>query len=170
VRYRFSLEAYLQADLYAYQDRSYLLRTLFFGWLFAIANAYSFWGDWRSIDAPVAAYSASIIGLLYSIRGRRYWRRWRMGRQWKRSSDIHKDAELEWQFAEGGYIYLGPFVRAECGWQCFNKVVQVKNGFVMFQSYQQYTCIPRHAFSSDADFQQVANWAKAKVKVFQEKN
>ena len=84
--------------------------------------------------------------------------------QFRRRPD--RDAEFIWQFAPEQIISDGAGFKTELTWKAFAKVVQTPNGFLFYPNSRVFQWVPKHAFRSDAEFQQVADWAREKARVF----
>jgi hypothetical protein len=84
--------------------------------------------------------------------------------QFRRRPD--RDAEFVWRFAPGQIISDGAGFKTELKWDALAKVVQVPDGFLFYPNSRVFQWVPKHAFRNDAEFQQVADWAREKTRVF----
>jgi hypothetical protein len=89
----------------------------------------------------------------------RYWAR----SQFRRRPD--QNIELEFRFTPDGIRSQSTLGEGRTSWSAFIKAVTTPEGLLLYSLENFWHWLPRHAFSSEADFEQVIAWAEQKVPV-----
>lgn len=92
--------------------------------------------------------------------------RWRLRREFTKQPA--KDIEVEWQFAPERIAVKSRLGHGECQWEAYAKIVRTPTGLMLYSTDQIYHWLPRHAFSSAADYDAVVELAKGKISRFYE--
>jgi hypothetical protein len=78
---------------------------------------------------------------------------------------------LQWQKKWGGVRkasyrrsqYTSALAKSEISWQAYTKVVCTPTGVMLYPNDQIYHWLPRHGFTSDAEFERFVEIAKSKL-------
>jgi hypothetical protein len=81
--------------------------------------------------------------------------------QFSKRPDQNK--EVEWQFGQEAVAIITDQSNSELSWSMFSKALQCPSGLMLYPNDQIFHWIPRHGFSSDADFERSCTLARAKV-------
>ena len=120
--------------------------------------------------SQVILYGSSSGGLpifyagIYLVFHFQLLRPWLVRRQFAKRPD--RDAMIEWHIAEDLIQVRGAHGRSEFVWAALVKVVQTPAGFLFYPTEHIFHWLPRHGFSNDADFDNVARVAHARAAAF----
>jgi hypothetical protein len=119
--------------------------------------------QWAHSDAHVVLGMIGILGLL-SWFGRRFTvRLYSTRRQFRRCPE--QNADFEWQFGPDDIRVHWKLAESRVSWSLFIKAASTPKGILLYLSSNLWYWIPRHAFASDEDFNQVVRWAEQHVHV-----
>ena len=117
---------------------------------------------YRNGDFSVGLIICPLLGLYWLLRPLVF--RWKVRRQFAKRPD--KDREIEWEIAPDKILVRSSLGHSEFCWERFTKCVQTPSGLMFYPVDQIFHFLPRRGFSSDADFEQVAELAKSKIQRF----
>lgn len=89
--------------------------------------------------------------------------RYSVRRQFRKRPD--QDIDIEWWLGPDEIRTRSELNEARFVWSAFVKAVKTPNGLLLYNLTNFFQWLPRHAFSSDADFEQVVAWAELNVPV-----
>ena len=169
LRYRWTVDDLLEAHRYHFRHTCRPALRLALNGLFLMAligGAIDLLqdGDGVAQCLSLASVCIGVYGLVYGFVLGPFERRWMIRRRFATRPD--RDQEIEWQIAPEGIRIGSSIGRSECGWQAFSKVVRTPKGLMFYPNDQVFHWVPRRVFSDDAEFDAVAELAKAKASKF----
>lgn len=75
-----------------------------------------------------------------------------------------RDMEVMWDISDAGIRSKTELASSENTWAFFQKVLRVREGFLLYPSGNIFHWLPMHAFRDSADVERFAELAKSKVK------
>jgi len=101
---------------------------------------------------------------LYILFYLRLLRPWIIRRQFAKRPD--RDSEIEWRISANAIHARGAHSNSEFTWPALAKVVQTPAGFLFYPTAQIFHWLPRHAFSSDMDYERLSLLAQQHAMAF----
>ena len=75
-----------------------------------------------------------------------------------------RDMEVTWEISEDGIRSKTPLASSEITWAFFQRVLQAREGFLLYPSGRVFHWLPTHAFRDTGDVERFAQLAKSKVR------
>ncbi len=89
---------------------------------------------------------------------------WLVRRQFAKRPD--QDMEIEWQIMPNNLSVKDRHGHGEFCWDAIVQVVRTPSGLMLYKLENMFHYLPRRGFASDAEFEQITELAKSKVRKF----
>jgi hypothetical protein len=167
-KYRWSVEDFVQANRYHLRHLFHPLTRFSLHVFFAILFLAGI-GGLLTYPKPnvtsLAVQSGCIVAGLYWFVFRRFDFRSAMRRRYAKRPD--KDSEVEWEIGPDKLAVRWCLGYSEFKWEAILQVVRTPGAVLLYPLDLCFYYLPRHGFSSNAEFEQVVELAKGRgVKLY----
>lgn len=162
VRFRFTVDEVFRAQSYAFRRKLRLFHIIFGTMI--LVGALSTAGTHVTGKPQVPLATGFLVGGGYWFFIAPFQRRWMTRRRFAKRPD--KDIEAEWRFTPDQITETSALGHSDWSWQTFTRVVRTPKGLLFYPIDQMFHWVPRHAFESEVEYEQVSDFAKSKVQRF----
>lgn len=166
IRYNWTLEEFLRGYHYYYRFACRPLFRFCFHFIFGMMMVGGVWGIYNAVrddrSSLAICWVFTFVGVCwFAIRP--FWHCWSLRRKFARHPD--KDVEIEWQVADDR---LSRWAQGHLvfSWEMFRMAVRAPVGLLLYFPNGSFYWLPRHGFTSDAEFERFITFLKGKLHGF----
>lgn len=113
-----------------------------------------YWPFWSGFG--VIVYAFVISGVL---------QRWQI-RRWYKKATTQQNQSVRWEFSESEILQFTPVSSSRFDWSFATKVLQKRDGFLLYNPQKQYFWIPKQNFAAETDFNRLSELFRRKISNF----